>query len=95
MGYLGFNGDMDLAIAYTAVIKMPAYAGGAASADSVLERMGGRRTRRAVLRAAEMAQAGLNAPGNSNNSGNSEPLRQSMLPMMTLRFFHHNRPVFR
>jgi anthranilate synthase component 1 len=66
-GYLGFNGDMDLAIAIrTAVIKggrLYVQAGSGIVADSVAsnEWTETQNKARAVLRAAEMAQAGLNA----------------------------------
>jgi anthranilate synthase component I len=66
-GYLGFNGDMDLAIAIrTAVIKagrLYVQAGAGIVADSVpsKEWMETQNKARAVLRAAEMAQAGLNS----------------------------------
>jgi anthranilate synthase component 1 len=65
VGYLGFNGDMDLAIALrTAVVKdnvLYAQAGAGIVADSVpdsewLETLS---KARAVLRAAEMVLAGL------------------------------------
>ena len=68
VGYLGFNGDMDLAIAIrTAVIKdgrLFVQAGAGIVADSVPknEWVETQNKARAVLRAAEMAQAGLNAP---------------------------------
>jgi len=66
-GYLGFNGDMDLAIAIrTAVImgdRLYVQAGAGIVADSVPsnEWTETQNKARAVLRAAEMAQAGLNA----------------------------------
>ncbi len=66
VGYLGFNGDMDLAIAIrTAVIKdgrLYVQAGAGIVADSVpaSEWQETQNKARAVLRAAEMAQAGLN-----------------------------------
>ena len=66
-GYLGFNGDMDLAIAIrTAVIKagrLYVQAGAGIVADSVpsSEWRETQNKARAVLRAAEMAQAGLNS----------------------------------
>jgi anthranilate synthase component 1 len=66
-GYLGFNGDMDLAIAIrTAVIRgnrLYVQAGAGIVADSVPgnEWRETQNKARAVLRAAEMAQAGLNA----------------------------------
>jgi len=65
VGYLGFNGDMDLAIAIrTAVLKggkLYVQAGGGIVADSVpaSEWQETQNKARAVLRAAEMAQAGL------------------------------------
>ncbi|MEQ1813197.1 MAG: anthranilate synthase component I [Candidatus Nitrotoga sp.] len=65
VGYLGFNGDMDLAIAIrTAVIKnkvLYVQAGGGLVADSVpaSEWIETQNKARAVLRAAEMALAGL------------------------------------
>ena len=68
VGYLGFNGDMDLAIAIrTAVIKdgrLYVQAGAGIVADSVpaSEWQETQNKARAVLRAAEMAQAGLNNP---------------------------------
>ncbi len=68
VGYLGFNGDMDLAIAIrTAVIKdgrLYVQAGAGIVADSVpqSEWVETQNKARAVLRAAEMAQAGLNTP---------------------------------
>jgi anthranilate synthase component 1 len=68
VGYLGFNGDMDLAIAIrTAVIKdgrLYVQAGAGIVADSVpaSEWKETQSKARAVLRAAEMAQAGLNNP---------------------------------
>jgi anthranilate synthase component 1 len=67
VGYLGFNGDMDLAIAIrTAVIKdgtLYVQAGAGIVADSVpqSEWTETQNKARAVLRAAEMAQAGLDA----------------------------------
>ncbi|HZP86296.1 MAG TPA: anthranilate synthase component I [Burkholderiales bacterium] len=67
VGYLGFNGDMDLAIAIrTAVVKdgrLYVQAGAGIVADSVpkSEWQETQNKARAVLRAAEMAQAGLNA----------------------------------
>jgi anthranilate synthase component 1 len=66
VGYLGFNGDMDLAIAIrTAVVKsgkLYVQAGAGIVADSVpaSEWTETQNKARAVLRAAEMAQAGLN-----------------------------------
>jgi anthranilate synthase component 1 len=68
VGYLGFNGDMDLAIAIrTAVIKdrrLYVQAGAGIVADSVPQNewVETENKARAVLRAAEMAQAGLNPP---------------------------------
>jgi anthranilate synthase component 1 len=65
VGYLGFNGDMDLAIAIrTAVIKdgrLFVQAGAGIVADSVPanEWTETQNKARAILRAAEMAQAGL------------------------------------
>ncbi len=65
VGHLGFNGDMDLAIAIrTAVLKggkLYVQAGGGIVADSVpaSEWQETQNKARAVLRAAEMAQAGL------------------------------------
>jgi anthranilate synthase component I len=65
VGYLGFNGDMDLAIAIrTAVIKdgtLHVQAGAGIVADSVpqSEWQETQNKARAILRAAEMAQAGL------------------------------------
>ena len=62
MGYLSFNGDMDLAIAIrTAVIKhqtLHVQAGGGLVADSVPENewQEARSKARAVVRAAELAQ---------------------------------------
>ncbi len=67
VGYLGFNGDMDLAIAIrTAVIKdgrLYVQAGAGIVADSVpaSEWAETKSKARAVLRAAEMAQAGLHS----------------------------------
>ena len=67
VGYLGFGGDMDLAIAIrTAVIKdgmLYVQAGAGIVADSVPknEWIETQNKARALLRAAEMAQAGLNA----------------------------------
>jgi anthranilate synthase component I len=64
-GYLGFNGDMDLAIAIrTAVVKegqMHVQAGAGIVADSVPEneRQETRAKARAVLRAAEIASSGM------------------------------------
>ena len=68
VGYLGFNGDMDLAIAIrTAVIKdgrLFVQAGAGIVADSVpkSEWTETQNKARAILRAAEMAQAGLARP---------------------------------
>jgi len=68
VGYLGFNGDMDLAIAIrTAVIKdgqLYVQAGAGIVADSVPanEWTETQSKARAVLRAAEMAHAGLIKP---------------------------------
>jgi anthranilate synthase component 1 len=65
VGYLGFNGDMDLAIAIrTAVIKagtLYVQSGGGLVADSVpaSEWTETQNKARAVLRAAEMVLAGL------------------------------------
>jgi len=65
VGYLGFNGDMDLAIAIrTAVVKdatLYVQAGAGIVADSVPENewTETQNKARAVLRAAELAQAGL------------------------------------
>jgi anthranilate synthase component 1 len=67
VGYLGFNGDMDVAIALrTAVIKdntLYVQAGAGIVADSVpsSEWQETQNKARAVLRAAEMAQKGLDA----------------------------------
>ena len=67
VGYLGFNGDMDLAIALrTAVVKdgrLYVQAGAGIVADSVPESEWAETQikARALLRAAEMAQAGLNS----------------------------------
>jgi len=67
VGYLGFNGDMDLAIALrTAVVKdnmLYAQAGAGIVADSVpdSEWTETLNKARAVLRAAEMVLAGLDA----------------------------------
>jgi anthranilate synthase component I len=67
VGYLGFNGDMDLAIAIrTAVVrdrKLYVQAGAGIVADSVpkSEWIETQNKARALLRAAEMAQAGLNS----------------------------------
>src|SRR4249920_4217078 len=68
VGYLGFNGDMDLAIAIrTALVKderLFVQAGARIVADSVpqSEWVETQNKARAVLRAAEMAQSGLNTP---------------------------------
>ncbi len=68
VGYLGFSGDMDLAIAIrTAVVKdarLYVQAGAGIVADSVPanEWVETQNKARAILRAAEMAQAGLNTP---------------------------------
>ena len=65
VGYLGFHGDMDLAIALrTALIKdrvlhMQAGAGIVADSDPAAEWQETLNKARAVLRAAEMAAAGL------------------------------------
>jgi anthranilate synthase component 1 len=67
VGYLGFSGDMDVAIALrTAVIKdgtLYVQAGAGIVADSVPESewVETQNKARAILRAAEMAQAGLNS----------------------------------
>lgn len=67
VGYLGFSGDMDLAIAIrTAVVKdatLYVQAGAGIVADSVPENewVETQNKARAILRAAEMAQAGLNS----------------------------------
>jgi anthranilate synthase component 1 len=67
VGYLGFNGDMDLAIAIrTAVIKndtLYVQSGAGIVADSVPESewQETQNKARAVIRAAELAQAGLDA----------------------------------
>jgi anthranilate synthase component 1 len=67
VGYLGFSGDMDLAIAIrTAVIKdgtLYVQAGAGIVADSVPENewVETQNKARALLKAAEMAQAGLNS----------------------------------
>lgn len=67
VGYLGFSGDMDLAIAIrTAVIRegtLYVQAGAGIVADSVPENewVETQNKARALLRAAEMAQAGLNS----------------------------------
>ena len=68
VGYLGFNGDMDLAIAIrTAVIKdgmLYVQAGAGIVADSVPDNEWKETLNkaRAVFRAAELAQAALSAP---------------------------------
>ncbi len=68
VGYLGFNGDMDVAIAIrTAVVKdqtLYVQAGAGIVADSVPESewMETQNKARAVLRAAELALAGLDSP---------------------------------
>jgi anthranilate synthase component I len=68
VGYLGFNGNMDLAIAIrTAVIKdrtlyVQAAAGVVADSVAELEWKETENKARAVLRAAEMAYAGIDAP---------------------------------
>ncbi|MPN44066.1 Anthranilate synthase component 1 [bioreactor metagenome] len=65
VGYLGFNGDMDLAIAIrTAVIKdgqllVQAGAGIVADSDPDAEWQETQNKARAMLRAAEMAESGL------------------------------------
>ena len=65
VGYLGFNGDMDLAIAIrTAVVKdgqlhVQAGAGIVADSDPDAEWQETQNKARAVLRAAELAEAGL------------------------------------
>jgi anthranilate synthase component 1 len=67
VGYLGFHGDMDLAIALrTALIKdrvlhMQAGAGIVADSDPASEWQETLNKARAVLRAAEMAAAGLDS----------------------------------
>ena len=67
VGYLGFNGDMDVAIALrTAVVKdgmLHVQAGGGVVADSVPEAewQETQSKARALLRAAEMAEAGLDS----------------------------------
>lgn len=69
VGYLGFNGDMDLAIAIrTAVIKdnmLYAQAGAGIVADSIPDNewMETQNKARAVLRAAELVLAGLDTEG--------------------------------
>lgn len=73
VGYLGFNGDMDLAIAIrTAVIKagtLYVQSGGGLVADSVpaSEWIETQNKARAVLRAAEMVLAGLDNAGETGN----------------------------
>jgi len=65
VGYLGFNGDMDLAIAIrTAVLKdkklhVQAGAGIVADSDPLSEWIETQNKARAVLRAAELAEQGL------------------------------------
>jgi anthranilate synthase component 1 len=67
VGYLGFNGDMDVAIALrTAVVKdgmLHVQAGGGVVADSVpqAEWQETQSKAQALLRAAEMAEAGLDS----------------------------------
>jgi anthranilate synthase component 1 len=67
VGYLGFNGDMDVAIALrTGVVKdgmLHVQAGGGVVADSVpqAEWQETQNKARALLRAAEMAEAGLDS----------------------------------
>ena len=67
VGYLGFNGDMDVAIALrTAVVKdgmLHVQAGGGVVADSVpqAEWQETQNKAKALLRAAEMAEAGLDS----------------------------------
>jgi anthranilate synthase component 1 len=67
VGYLGFNGDMDVAIALrTAVIKdgmLHVQAGGGVVADSVpaTEWQETQSKAKALLRAAEMAESGLDS----------------------------------
>ena len=69
VGYLGFNGDMDLAIAIrTGVIKdnmLYSQAGAGIVADSIPDNewIETQNKARAVLRAAEMVQAGLDTEG--------------------------------
>ena len=66
VGYLGFNGDMDLAIAIrTAVIKdgtlyVQAGAGIVADSQPTSEWIETKNKAKAILRAAEIAEAGLN-----------------------------------
>jgi anthranilate synthase component 1 len=65
VGYLGFNGDMDLAIAIrTAIVKdgqlhVQAGAGIVADSDPASEWQETQNKARAVLRAAELAEHGL------------------------------------
>jgi anthranilate synthase component 1 len=67
VGYLGFNGDMDVAIAIrTAVVKdgvLYVQAGAGVVADSVPENewIETKNKAKAVLRAAEIAESGLNS----------------------------------
>ena len=67
VGYLGFNGDMDLAIAIrTAVVKdqmlyVQAGAGIVADSQTEAEWQETRNKARAVIRAAELVQQGLDA----------------------------------
>ncbi len=74
VGYLGFNGDMDLAIAIrTAVVKagiLYAQSGGGLVADSVpaSEWTETQNKARAVLRAAEMVLAGLDNAGETGHA---------------------------
>ena len=69
VGYLGFNGDMDLAIAIrTGVIKdnmLYSQAGAGNVADSIPDNewIETQNKARAVLRAAEIVQAGLDTEG--------------------------------
>lgn len=80
VGYLGFNGDMDLAIAIrTAVIKagtLYVQSGGGLVADSVpaSEWTETQNKARAVLRAAEMVLAGLDNADEPENSPGSTAL---------------------
>jgi anthranilate synthase component 1 len=68
VGYLGFHGDMDMAIAIrTAVLKdgmlhVQAGAGIVADSDPASEWRETQNKARAVLRAAEMALGGLDSP---------------------------------
>ena len=68
VGYLGFHGDMDLAIAIrTAILKndqlhVQAGAGIVADSDPDAEWLETQNKARAMLRAAEMAEAGLDTP---------------------------------